>query len=215
MNNIKTAPCVSVITIVYNGARFLQAAIDSILGQTFTDFEYVIVDDGSTDETPAILSQYADPRIVLVRHAANKGVITSRNDALAVAKGDYIANLDADDVAYPQRLEKQVAFLRAHPQVGLVGSWVEQISQEGTPCGQLHPPTDHRSIVDACVGENPFTHSSIMFERQAALALGGYPVAYEWGEDFALCMEISRVRQVANLDEVLVQLRLHPDQHSH
>jgi glycosyltransferase involved in cell wall biosynthesis len=114
-------PRVTVVMAVYNAAQFLREAIASVLSQTYTDFELIVVDDASTDDSSAILRSYNDPRIRIIRHQTNLGASLSRNDALAAARGELIAIMDADDVCAPTRIERQVEFLQAHPAVGLVG----------------------------------------------------------------------------------------------
>ncbi|MBU2018619.1 MAG: glycosyltransferase family 2 protein, partial [Bacteroidetes bacterium] len=115
---------------VYNGDKFLFEAIDSILHQTFTDFEFLIINDGSTDKTEEIILSFNDTRIVYHKNMSNEGLINCLNFGLLIAKGDYIARMDADDIAYPQRFEKQFLFMESNPEVGLLGSWVETIEEQ-------------------------------------------------------------------------------------
>ena len=127
------APKVSVVMCVHNGERYLYEALESVLNQTFEDFEFIIVDDASADNTPAILKEYAaqDGRIRLMRNAHNLGLTRSLNKALRLAKGEYIARQDADDISLPQRLEKQVEFLNSNSRTAVVGSWTEVIDEYG------------------------------------------------------------------------------------
>src|SRR6202008_257841 len=163
-------------TTVYNGARYLDEAIDSVLAEEFTDFEYVIVDDGSTDGTAEILTRAAarDARITVLRNEANRGIAESANRGLAVARGDYIARLDSDDISMPGRFARQVNLLDAHPEVALVSMNYESISADGVVLARSH--RDHPSIVveyllnfsNALGG-----HSQVMFRRSAVEAAGG------------------------------------------
>ncbi len=133
MSTSEKVPRVSVLMSVYNGERFLRDSVESILGQTFTDFEFLILDDGSTDSTCEILEEYAnkDARIVLVRNDRNLGLTRSLNKGLRLVRGEYLARQDADDISLPKRLEMQVKFLDAHPEVGVVGSALEIIDENG------------------------------------------------------------------------------------
>jgi len=124
-------PKVTVLMPVYNGERYLNEAVDSILGQTFTDFEFLIIDDASTDKTPEILRSYDDPRIRVVTNEENLGLSKSLNKGLALARGEFIARMDADDVSYPYRLQVQHEFMTQHPGAGVIGSWAEYIDRKG------------------------------------------------------------------------------------
>src|SRR5262249_27061073 len=142
-----TSPKVSVAIPVYNREKYIAQAIDSILAQTFTDFEILIIDDGSTDSSVAIARSYSDPHIRLVCHATNSGVAVARNSAIAHARGEYLAFLDSDDWAYPQRLAKQVAFLDRHPDYAAVGAWIEWMDTDGRPFGRTkRKPTSPEDI---------------------------------------------------------------------
>ena len=136
-------PLVSVLTAAYNGQNFLPQTIESICSQTFQNFEYILIDDASTDRTPQILAHYAgqDKRIQVLRNAAKRGPAASLNQGLDRARGVYVANLDHDDVALPQRLHKQVAFLDSQAHVGVVGTWARLIDSQDRQLGLFAGPT--------------------------------------------------------------------------
>jgi len=205
-------PKVSVIMSVYNGERYLREAVESILNQTFTDFEFIIIDDSSTDSTRAILASYDDPRLVFVRNEANIGLTRSLNKGLSLARGKYVARQDADDVSLPQRLEKQMSYVVQHPQVVLLGTWCQFIDEAGNQQGRSCPPTSHQAILDYFATQNPFAHSSVLFRRAPVQEMGDYPTDYSYCQDFALWFQLSGRYQVANLAEELVQIRIHRGQ---
>jgi len=122
-------PTVSVLMPVFNGEQFLRPAMNSILNQTFTDFEFIIVDDGSTDHSREILNSYTDSRVRLICNESNIGLTDSLNRGLEAASGNYIARMDQDDISLPERLAKQVAFMDSHPEVGVCGTWAKDIDQ--------------------------------------------------------------------------------------
>ncbi|MEX1018363.1 MAG: glycosyltransferase family A protein [Litorilinea sp.] len=171
------APPVTVIMAVYNGERFLDAAMESVLAQDFTDFEFVIVDDGSTDGTLGILQHYAeqDARIRLITHAQNMGACAALNSAFAVARGKYIACMDADDVTLPHRLGLQVAFLDSHPEIDVLGGQIERIDEQGVvkrdPISR--PQEDILIQWTLCFG-NPIPHITVMMRRAVLMAVDGY-----------------------------------------
>lgn len=202
-------PKVSVVMSVYNGELYVKEAIKSILQQTFDDFEFVIIEDGSTDSTLSILKAYAqqDPRIVLVCNEKNLGLQRSLNKGLSVSCGEYIARLDADDVSLGDRLQLQVAFLDAHPEIGLLGSAVEIIDEQKNSVVKNYVPLDHESIQATLLINNYFHHSSMMFRRNLVEQLGGYDETKRYVEDYDLWWRFSRVTQLANLPDVLIQRR--------
>jgi len=200
---------VSVVMSVYNGEKYLREAVDSILGQTFRDFEFIIVDDGSTDHTWTILQSYDDSRIVLLRNQENIGLTRSLNKGLAAARGEYIARMDADDVSLPKRLEKQVAYLDAHPEVGLLGTWVEIIGERGERLSVLRRPVDPLFITWSLLFDNCLVHSTVMYRRSLVGKLGGYNPS-RYAQDYDLWSRMSLETQIVKLPEVLVSWRSHP-----
>jgi Glycosyl transferase family 2 len=203
-------PQVSVIVPVRNGARWLREAIESVTAQTFQDFELLIVDDGSTDATPRILSELAvrDDRVVII-HQGALGLATALNRGVAEARGSLIARLDADDKALPERLDRQVRHLNMHHDIGLLGSWAQLIDDSSKSIGQLKPETDPDRLAGILTRTNPLVHSSVMLRTEIARRLGGYRSFFQAAEDYDLWLRFSEVAKVANLAETLVQYRRH------
>jgi len=204
-------PKVSVVMSVYNSERYLLEAVESILRQTFTDFEFIIVDDGSTDGTWEILTSYAteDPRIVLIRNEKNIGLTQSLNKGLVLARGEYIARQDADDVSEPERLEKQVAYLEAYPLVGLVGTAYEIISGDGQLLTTVYPPTDNGALQERLLEGNCFCHGAVVFRRICLAHVGGYREAFRTAQDHDLWLRISEHFDLASLPDRLYRYRFH------
>ncbi|WP_284076398.1 glycosyltransferase family 2 protein [Herbaspirillum aquaticum] len=201
-------PLVSVLMPVYNGERYLQPAIRSILGQTMGDFELIVIDDASRDSTPELLAACADPRLRVIRHDSNRGIVEALNHGLSYARGQYIARMDADDISHPERLQKQLAFLQHHPEVGLVGSWIRGFGEVRRKYIHRYPAT-HDAIRALMLFENAFAHSTVMFRRGLLLEHGlGYSERFKYVEDWALWWQISSVSRVANLPEVLLEYRI-------
>ena len=200
---------VSVLMSVLNGERYLHGAIDSILGQTFTCFEFIVIDDGSNDGTAEILSSYRDPRIRVIRSEQRAGVAATLNKGLGLASGEYIARQDADDISLPDRLQKQWAFLKDHPEVGVLGTWVHLIDEDGRVISDWHPPEHHAMIAWAQLFSSALAHPSIIFRRRVVVDAGGYP--QEAAEDFALWAQLAPLTRFANLPETLVLYRRHED----
>jgi glycosyltransferase involved in cell wall biosynthesis len=203
---------VSVMMPVYNAERYLVAAVESILGQTFADFEFLIVDDGSTDRSGAMLERYAarDQRVRVAR-LPHGGIVTARNHALSLARAEFCAVMDADDVALPQRLARQVDYLRQHPDIVCVGTAVHFIDQAGRFLRDAHPGMSHEAIEErALAGDCPLNHPSVMMRRAAVEAVGGYRAGFEPAEDHDLFLRLAEVGRLANLPEVLMNYRQHP-----
>jgi glycosyltransferase involved in cell wall biosynthesis len=197
-------PTVSVIMPVYNGEGYLRAAIESILTQTFSDFEFLILDDGSTDRSSSIISGYDDPRISILRHS-NRGLAGTLNRGISLARGKYVARQDQDDISLPERFEKQVEFLERHPTVGLVGTWARIIAGDAETGRTHNHPSDNGAIKFALMFDNPFVHSSMMIRRSVFDSVGVYTTdpAKQPPEDYELWSRIARAYDVANIPEVL------------
>lgn len=206
------APKVSVLMSVYNGERFLHEAVDSILNQTFTDLEFIIVDDGSTDNTWQILQEYAadEPRLLLMRNESNLGLAGSLNRGLSLARGEYIARMDADDVSLPERLAAQVAFLDESPDVGVAGSSVQVIDGDGSPGNVWRYPTTHGLILWSLCFHTSIMHPTAVFRRAVVQRVGGYDESFAQAQDRDLWQRISSFARLANLPEVYLLHRLHP-----
>lgn len=194
---------------VYNGERYLEEAIESILAQTFRDFELLIVDDGSTDKSAKILAGAAsrDVRIRIVTNPSNIGLTRSLNKALAEARGTLIARMDADDIALPERLERQIAFLQNNPEVGVVGTAYRFINGRGETIGEKVILGDNRLIQRVLIRFNPFLHSSVMIRKGLLDRIGGYDERYKKAQDYDLWMRLAPLCHFANLPEVLMKKR--------
>lgn len=198
---------------VYQGARYLGQALDSLRRQTLSDIEILVVDDGSTDGSATILAEQAatDCRLRIIRHEGNIGLTRSLNEALALARAPLVARMDADDVALPERLQAQVDALQEHPEMGVVGSAFFH-QDDSTGCVRLvcHPCTD-TEIRWQLLFVNAFCHSTVMFRRSALVRAGGaYDETLECAQDYELWSRLATVSRVANLATPLVVLRSHP-----
>jgi glycosyltransferase involved in cell wall biosynthesis len=204
-------PTVSVLMPVYNAEPYLAEALESILGQTFADFEFLIINDGSTDRSGAILNEYAarDERIRLTSRP-NTGYTVALNELLALASGELVARMDADDVALPERLARLVDYLRAHGNVVCVGTAVHFIDAAGRFLRDGHPGMDHETIqLRALAGDCPLNHPSTMMRRAVVHAVGGYHPEFEPAEDLDLWLRLGEVGQLTSLPEVLMKYRQH------
>lgn len=206
------APRVSVVMPVFNAERYLMQAVESVLAQSFRQFEFIIVDDGSTDASPALLRGFEarDPRIRVISRA-NTGIVGALNDGLAAARGEFIARMDADDVSLPMRLERQVAFLDAHPECVAVGTDVLFIDPEGAPLLQRKPALQHREIVAELLNANggALIHPSVVLRASAVVACGGYREQHVHIEDLDLYLRLMSRGELANLPEALLLYRQH------
>lgn len=203
---------VSVVMSVYNGERFLREAVDSILGQTFSDFEFIIVDDGSCDGSWRILESYTDRRIVLVANGVNLGLARSLNKAFDLARGAYLARMDADDIALPHRLQRQLEDFETQPDLVLLGSNVRHISPTGRRLGTSELPLDDWTIRCVSLSVNAFAHPTVMMRAEPVRA-GGlcYDTRFETTQDWELWTRLMQYGCVGNLCEPLVEQRLHVD----
>lgn len=205
-----SSPAVTVLLPVRNGAATLQSSLTSILRQTFTNIEVLVIDDGSTDETPAILRACTDPRLRVLRNEKNIGLMRTLNRGLREARGELIARQDADDLSEPDRLARQLEFLERHPQVQLLGTSCWRMNPAGRVTGANDLPSTHHALRWASVLDNPFIHTSVIFRRATALdELGGYNEALSICEDYDLWNRIAARHRVANLPERLVYYREH------
>lgn len=195
---------------VYNGQRFLHGATESILCQTWSDFEFLIINDGSTDNSREIISSFSDSRIRLIDNPSNIGLTKSLNKGLELAEGEYIARQDADDISYPKRLERQVQFLNAHPDIVLLGTQARAIDEKGRPhkTNFLRIPVGMLTIRWYLMFQNAFIHSSVMFRRSTVWKeLGGYDESFERAQDYELWSRAAWSFKVDNLADVLIDHR--------
>lgn len=205
-------PTASVVLAVHNGRPYLEEAVKSILNQTLSDFEFVIVNDGSTDGTREVLDRFADrdERIRCV-HQENKGLIASLNRGLNMARGKYIARMDADDIAHPERLQAQVRFLDANPDIGVLGTQVELINDSGKADGEWNFPTDPDQVAWRLLFGTCLCHPSVMMRASLVQDLGGYTAWATHGEDYELWTRVLLESRLANLSETLLKYRRHEE----
>ncbi|HEU4961359.1 MAG TPA: glycosyltransferase family A protein [Sphingomonas sp.] len=206
-----SAPAVSVIMAAYNGAALVPETIASLVAQTFGDFELVVVDDRSTDDTLAVLRSFDDPRIRVIAAESNQGPVRTRNRAFAEARGRYIAALDQDDLCRPERFARQVAYLDAHPEVVLAGSNTSVLHEDGSVEPSRLPPVTTPFVVEWLMRiMNPLVWSSVMLRADVARQLEPFTrpdILY--AEDFDLYHRISRLGRIARLDDDLLLYRSH------
>lgn len=195
---------------VHDGERYVGEAVDSVLAQSFRDLELLVVDDGSTDRTVEIVRERADPRVRVLSNARNLGLAPSLNVGLAEARGAFVARLDADDVALPARLARQVAFMDANRDVALLGSWYREMAADGTSGAPVRVPTGHWDLRWHLCLYSPFAHSAMLWRRElVAREIGSYDERLTYSMDYDLWRRIAERLFVANVPEYLVRLRAH------
>ena len=189
---------------------YLKQSIDSILRQTFTDFEFIIVNDGSSDSVKKLLDNFcqSDKRIKLF-HQENKGLISSLNFGIEKSQGKYIARMDADDISLPERLEHQYRFMEDNTDVALLGSGIHYIDGNGKIFDTFYYPTSDIELKENLPYSNYFAHSSVMMRTETVRILGGYSQVYLHAEDYDLWLRFSEVSSIANLPHTFVQYRVH------
>ena len=205
-------PKISVVMAVYNNERYLQKAVDSILNQTFADFEFIIIDDSSTDSTGALLAEYAarDGRIVLTRNERNLGLTRSLNLGLSRAQSPYVARMDGDDIILPDRFARQSAFLEQQPEIGAVGSWVQLMDEHGQVASPVFQQPTAPGFVSWCLYfYNPIAHPSVMMRREVVLRVGAYDPALARSQDHDLWCRLQGLTKLANVEAMLLYLRKH------
>jgi len=201
---------ITVLMSVYNGERYLSEAIDSILGQTLKNFEFLIINDGSADRTSEILQRYVDPRIVVIDNKVNIGLTKALNKGLQIAQGEYIARQDADDISLPRRLEIQAEFLDKNPDCALVGCAYYQINENGELGSIIKVLSKDSDIREGLKKQNWFGHGCISMRRDAVQAVGGYDEKYKFSQDYDLWLRMAEVYKVANIEEPLYCWRSTP-----
>lgn len=201
-------PLVSVLMNCYNGEKYLRAALDSVLAQTYQNWELVFWDNQSTDDSAAICKSYVDPRIRYFYASGHTELGPARIQAFQQIRGEFVAVLDADDISHPDRLARQVAFLKQHPDVALVGSWAQYIDEKGKIFDEFKPPSDQQELQDCLGWTNPIIHSSVMYRYQLAHEAGGYPENIVWAQDFGLTLALAQRAKIAMIADYLCQLRV-------
>lgn len=205
-------PQLTVLMPVRDGARWLAQAVVSVLAQSFRDFELVIVDDGSVDETSAIIDGFAagDPRIVILRQPPS-GVVPALNAGLAAARAPLIARLDGDDIAEPTRFAEQIEAMQRDPTLVLLGSWATEIDGDDHVTGMRRPEIDPAKLKRRLDAGNPIIHPSVMFRTSLARKVGGYRAAFAAAEDYDLWLRLADHGAIANLPRELIRYRVHAD----
>ena len=209
-------PRVSVVLPVHDGGPFLREAVASILSQSYADLELLAVDDGSTDASGAILDEIArsDGR-VRVWHQDNKGLIATLNRCIEMSRGEFVARMDADDVALPCRLEAQIAFLDRHPSVGVVGGRARYLGPRGPMPVVLAHPTDPGEVASRLASSSCLVHPTVVARREVLTGAGGYRPAFAHAEDYDLWLRVSERTALANIREIVLLYRVHGGQVSH
>jgi glycosyltransferase involved in cell wall biosynthesis len=206
MNEVK----ISVLMPAFNADKYIGDAIGSVLAQTFTNFELIIVNDGSEDDTQKVVESFTDKRIVLISQI-HGGVSKALNNGLSIAKGKYIARFDADDICFPERLQKQSAFPEANPSYVITGTDAEYILENGdhlfnfSCIGHSHDELS-KKLYFYC----PFIHSSVMYRKEAVLQVGGYSLLAHNFEDYFLWIQLVKLGQLHNIPETLIRIRFNP-----
>ena len=207
-----SSPLVSVLMPVYNAAPYVEQAIRSILEQTFTDFEFLIINDGSKDASQKVINSIRDERIIFVNHTQNKGLVSTLNEGLKLARGKYIARMDNDDISHPERFAKQVSFMELHPKVGLSGT---AYSAFGDRPMVVNVPISDADIRDFMRLNSPMGHPTVMMRKSVIETYGlFYRQDATPAEDYRMWYDFSKVTQIQNLPEVLLEYRVHPQQMS-
>ena len=201
------SPRVTVLMPVYNGEKYLREAIDSILRQTFTDFEFLIINDGSTDWSVEIIESYQDSRIRLVHNEKNIKLIATLNKGIDLARGEYMARMDCDDVSFPVRLERQIAIMDSSPEIGVCGTWAKVIDENGNIKGTIRTLTG-KSIKRMCWRPSPFVHPTVMV-RTALLRENRYNEDFKHAEDYELWLRLFDKTEFFNIKDYLLYYRMH------
>jgi glycosyltransferase involved in cell wall biosynthesis len=205
-------PLVSVVMSVYNGEKYLDEAIASVLEQSFRNFEFIIIDDGSTDGTSGILQRYAEiDKRICVRRQKNLGLIASLNKGCRLAQGKYIARMDADDISLPERLARQVHYIETHSQIGVLGTWVEYIDESGKTYGQWRMPTQPGLVGWSLIFGTCLAHPTVIMRSDVLESLNYYRLEALHVEDYDLWTRASFSTRIANIPEVLLKRRTRED----
>lgn len=209
----RPVPSVSVVMPAYNAEKYLREAIDSILSQTFTDFEFIIINDGSTDRTKEIILSYTDPRIVYIENESNSGICVTLNKGVAAARGRYIARMDADDVAVSERLALQVEYMRSHPDIGVVGSYLQLMDENENHLYVFENSPDPDECYINMIFATSVGHPSVLI-RKSCLTENNleYEEYFRGMEDFFLWWQLAKHTQISNIPKPLLNYRCHSSQ---
>lgn len=200
-------PKISVILSVFNGQKYIRESVQSVLSQDFRDFEFLIVNDASSDETRQILDSFHDERIRVIHNSVNLGLTRSLNLALSQARAEYVARQDADDLSMPNRFSEQIDFLDRHPKVGFTGSHVAMIDDHGKKFSHWTMPTVDSAVRNEIAGGGCFCHGAVMFRTRLVRDIGGYREVFRYAQDLDLWLRLSEFCQMANIGQVLYCMR--------
>lgn len=213
---LKSNPLVSVLMPAYNAEKYIAAAIESILKQTFSDFELIIINDGSTDQTPEIIEEYSqkDSRVIVLKNEKNLGICSALNRGLENARGIYLARMDADDWSYPERLKLQLDFLQDHPEVVIVGGMIEVCDQDLRVLNRRSYPLTDEEIRKKILRLNPFAHPATFYRLETAKKVGGYNPHLVLVEDYDFYFRLGNYGKFGNLPQTILKLRTYPASYS-
>lgn len=199
----------SVVMSVFNGSAFLNESIDSILNQTFPDFEFIIIDDGSTDDSALKIKSYSDKRIIFIQNEKNFGLSRSLNKGISISRGEYIARMDCDDVSLPTRFEKQIKYLDQDKSLGLIGSWTKVL---GTDILNEFP-LKHEQILNQLLFSNCISHPTVMFRKSFFLEYNlNYNALFKYAQDYELWVRCIKLFKIMNIPDILLFYREHKQQ---
>ncbi|MDP2365901.1 MAG: glycosyltransferase [Ignavibacteria bacterium] len=207
----KKEPKVSVLMPVFNGEKYLKKAIESVLCQTYTDFEFIIIDDGSTDNSLGIIQLFNDTRIKTFKNQSNCGIIDTLNFGLELIRGKYIARMDCDDISLPDRLQRQITYLEEHPDVGVVGCHVEIVDSQLKPIANPPRPIYNNHLKWRLIYDCPLMHPSVVFRKELITKYGGYSKQFIHAEDFELWARLVDKTNFYQLNATLLLLRKHEE----
>ncbi|QWU15228.1 Glycosyltransferase involved in cell wall bisynthesis [Paenibacillus sophorae] len=204
----------SVLMPVYNASRFLEQAVESILQQSYTDFELIVINDGSTDNSLEILERYSDPRIKLIHNGSNSGIVSSLNCGLNAASGAYIARMDADDYSLPDRFKAQIQFMDLHPDIGVCGTQYRIMDSPRFGVSNTTLPCDPDIVACSLLINCCLAHPTVVMRRRVLDQLHGWPYDpnYQYAEDYHLWARLSAITRIANLNQCYLHYRYHDQQ---
>jgi len=200
---------ICILMPVYNGERYIQESVESILDQSFTEYQFIVINDGSTDCTRSTLEGYTDSRLHIINNVKNQGAYFARNQGIGLAKSRYIAFMDADDVSLPHRLERQIAFLEGNPEIGLLGCHCRIVDEDGRDQGVYQVPISDLQIRWTCMLANPFAAPTVMLRRDVLVQNHLlFDTSFHVAGDYDLWARMLKYSRAANLPDLLVKYRL-------
>lgn len=205
----------TILISVYNGLHFLPDAVDSVLNQSYRNYIFLIINDGSTDQTAKYLESLKDPRIKIINHEKNEGLTKRLGEGLNLTRTKFLARMDADDIALPDRLSNQRQFLISHPEFAAVGCNFQKIDENENKIGQSDFPTSYEDIKKEIYKKNPFSHSCLFFQTEKLKKAGGYNLNFRYSQDYELMLRLAAFFPVANLKEVYLWDRDNENSISH